>query len=330
MTKGLLFERIETYFVVTVITVLIWMYAEGEIVDIHTETVRVGFVAKTGLDLSIVPQHEVEVEITFEASNAKLDEIQQVISNSIQIEMAPAPNGTGQREPVDIAVRLNDQIKRETGVIVTSTRPPVIDVLVQEMQEVQMTVDPPVIEAVTLTEWTTEPTTVTVKMPDTLARTLSPDLAVIAKLDFARLRTMEAGVPQSENPKLSLPPELQSVSGIQISPSKVHVSYSIIKRNETLTLGSVPIHIMGPPGLLTLYDIELPPEDQVLPDVELEGPVEVIERIRVNELRVVALIIPTREQLESASDALPVTFFKPDSVTVKTPPKSVSVTITAR
>src|SRR5690625_3241433 len=108
MHKSVWRERIETIIVVTIITILVWLYAEGESVKTYQEPIRVKFVAAPGYDFRINPnmrtdtQGAVDVKLTYQASASQHQEFRQKIGhNTVHIPITKS----GQ-----VAVSIKDEL----------------------------------------------------------------------------------------------------------------------------------------------------------------------------------------------------------------------------
>ena len=73
-------DKIETFCVVTLITCLVWLYAEGENLVQYSQPVRVRFVGPVGTDLAITPRELINVDITFRASKSQLADLNALVA----------------------------------------------------------------------------------------------------------------------------------------------------------------------------------------------------------------------------------------------------------
>lgn len=328
--RSSLWDKLETFFVVGLITCLIWLYAEGENLGEYTLPVRVKFIGPGGTNLAITPRDSVTTEVTFKASKSQLAEFNQLIAEGPIALKAPEASDEGLvRETVDLASELNRSALDPIGISILQADPPRTDVTVQPVELVELPVriedggsddvrfaKPP----------TADPLAVSVALTARLAQTTT-GRSVIARLDPADLRDLEVGVPQTLSVPLELPIDLQN-PWQRITPARADISFTIVKQTDTIPVERVPINLSVPPLMLKRYAIELPVDQMTLPKVMLEGPSDTIQRINAQPTLIRAEIRLTGDDLARGVTTATVVISTPPGVTVISPPPPITVPVT--
>ena len=317
-----LLERIETWLVVTVIAVLVWLYAEGASVDSYSnQPVRVQFVpASAGEDLAIEPSEPFTVLMDYRSSNSQRREVERLVSEPIEYPVEFDPDSP-ESKMVVMAEVLRQSPVGAKGINILSVEPEVKQVTVEPIQTVTMQVTPEVVGLELEGPATVEPREVNVRLPARLAP-LAEDRPLVARLDAGTLGPLEQDRQSFDGVKvpLELPPELKS-KWSRIEAPSVSVGFTARKysRRRTVRLPGVPVNVSVQPLLLRRYQLDMPEEQMVIPDVRLSGPAPVIERIANRELRVRAEIRPTADELARGVRSFMVHLELPEGVSVESP-----------
>lgn len=332
-------DKLETWLVVTLITVLVWLYAEGAIVERHPrETVTVEFVAAGGSSMRIEPEFA-QTFVTFRSSSPVYQRFQAATTNRpIEIEVEPGVGASaGLPQTIDLRGRLEASLFNELGVAIDDIDPALVPVVAQRVvtRTVPLVVrdagldlrNPPAVE----------PATVVISLPESQALELDAlvaldPMAVAAGVDLAR--AVQDNPPIAGQPQVSTlaiePPTIAGrvvpVSALRIT--EADVSYTLANREGTLDLTSVPLRQVTP--LQFPFTIQVAGNAQVLDDVALRGPLDVLEQIESGEMAVWAeLHFFDATALTAGEMTVPVVFRLPAGVTSETLPQ-VNVTLTQR
>ena len=107
------------------------------------------------------------------------------------------------------------------------------------------------------------------------------------------------GVPQRVRAPISLPRDVSSNGAIlRVSPSEVSVEFTLRRDTATITIASAPVQVLLPPPEAGRWEVRISPEDLFLRDIEVSGPAEFINQIRANEVRFVAVLALSSDDLE--------------------------------
>jgi hypothetical protein len=344
MKKGTLLETLETVLVVTVITMLIWLYAEGETIQTEERKITISFVAPTsGLAIS-VPNTEPGtttkriVTATLQASRGDWDNIKEwVSSETIQIEVNTLDNGiTYEEQTINLLDALNNSPLAEVRAFVKEVTPPSVTVTVQKIVAVEMglrvdpgelelTADEPtfLVDNVPVDKIQVELTTEDAKTVEELGLKLVVDLN---ELDASTLKEDTQNVIPVE---LSLPPELQNKPHIKLAHDSVVVSFLVDKLTEEIELPRVQVRLMISDVITRDYDILINPETQRIMPVTVKGSEEAISRIKAEPGLVKASItIKLSDLQEEPPHSAPVEIYVPKGVTVVSPDPLPTITYT--
>ena len=323
-------DKIGTFFVVSLITVVIWLYAEGENLGEYTLPVMVKFVGPGGTEVAITPRNAESIDVTFRASKSQLNDFNAAIDQGpILLEAPPLSGNDLVQRTIDLDTALDQSALGTIGISIQNTDPPRIDVTAQPvlLEEMPILVEYGDSDDVRFAKPpTTDPVAVSIALPAELARSAT-GRSVIARLDPADLRRLEIGVPQTLNVPLELPDDLES-PWQRITPDRVDVSFTIVKQTDTTPVERVPINLSVPPLMLQRYSIELPIDQMTLPKVVVEGPRDEIERIKSQPTLIRAEIRLTGDDLARGATTATVVIGTPPGVTVVSPPPPITVPVT--
>lgn len=325
MTRSQFLDRLETVVIVTVISVLVWLYAEGENVQTYTNArVRVKFVPPTGQELAIEPSEPLEVLLNIRASAGEMSRFERFVRDNagiVPIEVGEERNGA----VVVLREALGGTQLGAMGLNITSTSPEHASITVEPLVTRRLTVAPTEAPVQLAKPPTVEPPAVEVTMRASLAE-LADGLALTARLpqrpeDYA---TFEVNTPETLEVPLEVPPALVD-PWTELADANAEVTFTIRKLTDTYRPDYIPIRISLDPLMLRQYEVE--PLELVLREVTLTGPSDAIERIRRGEERVEAMLRPTNEQLERGVETLQPVIVAPSGVTTASPPPPVAVRI---
>ena len=86
-------QKIETYVIVTIITVLIWLYAEGSTIRPYEDFLTLNFISASGTPLVIDPESYM-VEISYKCRKDVVDQIKDLAANPIELKVIENPDSS--------------------------------------------------------------------------------------------------------------------------------------------------------------------------------------------------------------------------------------------
>jgi len=323
MNKGDLLETLETALVVTVITVLIWLYAEGETIQLVTKTVDIEFVAPNAtmaIELNGKPADArvKEVDISYQVSRSNRSKVEQFLREQQAIKIEVRTNGEGGSEQIiDLKDDLSASPLAEMGAYIQSTDPPTATVRLIELRTVTLPIEPLLGELELSEEAPTfSPAQVELTLPKDLAdlaqaKGLSLN-ALMNELDASRF---EEDTQNVRKVRLGLPPELASPHA-RFNPN-TEVTFVVLKRTHEITLDRVQVRVSISDAWTGKRQITI--DTQQFIEVQLKGPAEVIDRIdETNEL-VWATLKLNSDDLTEGDHQAPLNILVPEGVTIVSP-----------
>jgi len=318
--------KTETWIIVSLITVLIWLLAEGRTVESHRSVLSVRLVAPPGQTLRIEPAEVQHLEMFYRSAAAQRVQVEN-LALPLEIEVTAGADPRETRHLVNLRERLlADTPIGELGIDVQRIEPNAIEARVQRLESLEMPIHVNTGQLWLAEPPRVEPERVSVVLPSgrvEQARSLAAEASLIT-LDPSGL---QAGQTYTREVPLQLPPPLRGGT-TQMTPTRAKVTFTVRSTHETHTLATVPVLLVAPPTELSRFRVELEDEDRLLRDVVVAGPSDVIERIRSGQTEVWARFRLSADDLESGVTSAPVTVDLPPGVTIESTLPRVSFTIT--
>ena len=280
-----LLNQLGTFFIVTVVAMLVWLYAEDANIESYTEqSVRVQFVLPEGAEGVLSSNEPITVLVDFDGSNGQYQQFDEVSDEIIKIEL-----------PIDqaldlqtIDIDLRDQIEQadklsELSINVTNLSPERTSVTFEKILNV--TLDVKIrqrtgaikLAAATFTD-PEQPPRVTLRVPASKADQLA-NIDAIAWITEEDVDGLDKGTPQQMTVLLELPGAL---SALERSISTVDLLVTIADDRDTIQIDRRPILLSYPPSINERYIIELEESDRFITAFELEGPRDQIALLRAD------------------------------------------------
>jgi len=287
-------DKLGTFGVVTVITLLIWLWAEGENVDEFKVYVPVRFVPPAETGVEVEPQSELSF-VTFRGSAAQAEAIEELK------QMGPVQVRVGEGE-TDIVMRdvlASSDVLRRIGAEVLEADPPVRRVSVTRLatDTLPLRVDAGTLE---LAEAQVRPATVKVTLPEAYADRVR-GVQLIADVSGVGIEDLDPTRSHVRTATVRVPPELEDIADrIRIEPDRVEVALQ--PAMTTTVVQSVQVHLNMSLVRLQEYDVKLmlPGDALTVESFEVRGPRSIIDDIKAGRQKVWLEVRPTREELELA------------------------------
>lgn len=320
-----LWHRIETGVIVTFITVLIWLFAEGESVRTDSVTVTLQFTPPVGQTVSISPRQE-QIRFTYRSATRQQQRFQERLREPLQIVVEPDPERPLRSISLRDRLRTHPAVEGQ-GIELVTVDPEAMLVRAQKLTRVNL---PVLVVPGTLRLSGTavvNPPQVEVLVPEA-------DAAAVAHARVeVQLDQITADLVPGQSHTLTLPVTIPNSlpSAVAANPEQVEVTFTPASRAQALTLPHVRIMIQAPPRLLARYEVRLRDDMLVLPEpIEIVGPAEKIDVLRAAPDAVVAVLRFTAEELASGIQSKPVEMNLPDGVAARTVPPRVNFDIIDR
>ncbi|MCC6661170.1 MAG: hypothetical protein IT437_09820 [Phycisphaerales bacterium] len=302
-----MWRQIQTYAVVTVVTLLIWMLAESEGVRTATLRLTVDLSPEPGSRvLEVLPRQVFgnAVTVTMSGPVAKIDSLTRELRETLHLA-AGIPNDAGEHTVDMRAALMAYPTIRDSGVTITDADPPTVMVYVDHLVAKEARVVVKVPEGSLAAPPTPAQATVTLKVPSRLQTRLPSPLEVTAPISQAVLDALPDGKFVSVPDVTLVAPEgLRGLPGsdfVTIEPPTISVGLTPASSEVNQTLPTVPVQLLIPPVELDKWIITLDPSDLSIQDVSVTGPADLVRQVVDKTLRVVAVVQPTFGELENAA-----------------------------
>lgn len=298
-----------TYVIVTLVTVLLWVWAAAETREQKPATFRVQFVSAGAGNWVIIPD-EVTLTATLEGARFALKEAQSLPGPLVLTTGNELPSSVG-FHTLDLTTALNkNEALRNTRVTVLAVDPPSKMIEIDALVDVTATVQPDLPHLYLDGEPEVDPAQVTVTLPSRRLAELAPqEIAPRAYIAQSRLNRLEPGREYVLSTKLLLPEKLATEQSVTIEPTVANVTFTVRSFIEEHTLSTVRVHIAGPPEDHEEYFVEIDKADEVLKDVTISADAVLIEQIKARDVVVVAMVHLSHRDKEQRIESKPVTYF---------------------
>ena len=276
-------QHLRTFGIVSVITLLVWVFAEGESLGTTSVTLEVRLVSDAPnliVDLGEGESWNGTVEVRLEGPTARLDEVRALLRRPEAIELTTRELGTQSG-----AVRLAEVLRRHpvfrgSGVTIVDTDPKVVRIEVIRLveREAKVVVDPDGVALRGLAQ--AEPSTLVIKMPEDLSEQTPDPLELVVRLRGEMVQGLTPGQAQTIfNIPVELPESLREHADRILGLKPVNVRLTLAVRTETRSLASVPVDLRIPAVVSDRYLARVSQQEQLLTGVQIRGPVEVLDQV---------------------------------------------------
>jgi hypothetical protein len=299
-------NQLGTFAIVTVVALLVWLYAEDANIQEYTEqTVRIQFLPPQGVDGQIAPSAPITVEVDFAGSNGEFQQfIERTRGEVVPIGDLPFdPRIDLQTIDVDVQEQLERDVFRDLGVNITGVSPERVAVTFEKQVnvtlDVQLVQDTGPIKLSSAQIPNESDRRLTLRLPAGQAERLQGITAL------ARVRERDVrDVPKGGSKQFDVPVELPA--GLTDPPTvtaNVGVVVTVANDRDTVTIDRRPVLLSYPSSINERYVVEIDESARFITAFELEGPREQIALIKAdaNTPQVWATIRLTNEEVDKAA-----------------------------
>ena len=284
-------QEIWTIVLVTLVTVLIWVWAAGETRERKDPlNATIHFTVPDPENWVIRPEQQ-SVVLVIEGSQLALRRAQELLSDPLEISVA----ATAGRQTINIPerVRQHDEL-RATHISIISVDPQQAAIELDHIERFSVPVKANLPGVQTEGEIVVDPAEVTIAVPSTLRSRFGEGFTVEAVIERAELDRLQPGVPHTLEVRVRLPEGLSSAD-VRVAPPRVKLTFTIRSRTRSVMLDTVRVQVAGPPEDAELYSIEIDPRQ--LNNVTITADSDLVRRIENNEVPVIAMVhIGSREK----------------------------------
>lgn len=277
-------DRFLTALLVAVVTLLIWIFAEGESLSAETFAMEVRIESDVpGLVASAAPTEgrwTGFVEARMAGSIARLNRMHALLRREDAIVLGIEEIGReGGR------IRLAEALRRhplfvDSGVTIHEVDPATVEVIVDELIERTLEVQVETLGAQLQGAAVPSPKQVRLRLPQSLSIDLPDSLAAVAEVPAEMLQALVPGRRTTlPNVRVRLPAGLRELPQTTLDPAAVDVTLTLAARTGETSVANVPVDIRMPGLFADDYTIRVVEGSGFLRDVRLMGPSELVERI---------------------------------------------------
>lgn len=307
-------ERLVNIVAVSLVTMLIWMWAAGETRETEPAFTDIRFLAPTADSMRIEPAEVTTLRLQVRGPRRAIDAVAERLREPVAVTAGTAgiPAEPGRHE-IDLAA-LGEAIVAQwrLPVTVVDAEPSTIEIQIQPLatREVRIVpVLPPGVRTTGRVE--VVPETATVILPQDLPGL--DELQLEARISERDLAGRETGRRHQFEVALQMPPGFTGDrDAIRIQPRTAEVRVALDSNESELALATpVPVQIAGPAADLDDWTVEVDPASAFLRDVVLRGPAETIQRLkdRDGDVGVIAFVHLTSDDLLKRIEEKPVTLW---------------------
>ncbi len=321
-------RRLQNLGLITLITLLIWLYAEAQNVRQESAELLVRLPDVIGQATVVDPtdrREPIRVAVELRGNSARLSELRATLAGlgviELPLEAAHLPQNDAGIGPIDLRPLLqrasltprggSGPRLADLGVSLDSVEPVSINVRIDQLVEknVDVVFRPEGVQ-IDSASLKIDPPQVVLVLPQSLVEQYSSAQDVFkleATVPQVDLPKLPPGVKQTVNAQLAIPQVLQS-EYTQLKTNTVDVTFTIASQTESHVLGVVPVWLLAPPSELQRYQVTLAEDSRVLNDVTVTGPRQLVDQLRAGDtkLRVVGRIELTADDLDNAITSAPV------------------------
>jgi hypothetical protein len=320
--------RISQFATVTVIALIVWLYAEGATRQVREISVKVQFVALDGQ--VIVGETTRTVEAVVRCATSQLAALNRLAADPIRITVAAVEGQTDVEVNLLEKLRSSERISR-IGVTIDRLDQEFAKVNVDSLVTIEMKIElatPKDLELTGPAVFAVEQAKVT--LPAAQAKE-APKLKLQAVLSHNNLEGVVPGVQEQREVDIDLPASLANIANVTVGLAKVKVTFTIKKKEDEHTVGIVQVFLHIRPKDNEQYTIHVDAEDLVLRDVKITGPSDVIKRLKEQTGQPIEAVLRLEpEDLENARDAKLPELRLPPGVTVQSPLPLIKMKIKRR
>lgn len=282
-----LLNQLGTLSIVTLVTALVWLYAEDANIQEYTEqSVRLQFVLPIGSEGLITPSGLITVEVDFAGSNGQYQQfIDRTRGEVIKVDLPFDQRLDLQTIDVDIQQQLERYVFQDLGINVTGVSqervPVTFEKIVDVQLDVQLVQDTGQIKLSTAQIPNESDRRLTLRLPASQAERLK-GVSAIARVREADVQDVPKGGSKQFVVPVELPAEWRDLPAVS---ANVGVVVTVANDRDTVTIDGLPVLLTTPSSVNERYIVTIVIDDtttSIINGLVLDGPRETIAQLKAN------------------------------------------------
>ncbi|TVQ30405.1 MAG: hypothetical protein EA376_13150 [Phycisphaeraceae bacterium] len=304
-----------TIAIVTVVAVLIWLFAEAASLVRAQQQARIAVVDPLNENaVRILSENWTgAVRLTVEGPASAVQDAPAMLAEAVRLTVGqPGVSDAEGEQVIDLRAALRaTPLMLESGLTVLDVEPSTVRIHIEALvtlEDVEVTL---ALDGLTLAEQPTlEPSRVQVRGPRRLMEELQAlpgGARVVARPGAATLEGLRPGQASRISARVGLPAPLTAPrdAALEFTPASINATLTLRSRVESVAIAAAPVQVMLVP--LDADRWRVTPVEPFVRDIAITGPGDIIERFRSGELSLVAMVSLSSDDLEQQIAAKPVT-----------------------
>lgn len=324
-------DTLRMILIVSVVTAVVWIFAEGESLTTRNESVRIQFVADEGDDdeirVRVTDAFQGTATLELTGSQVGIEAARRALGSVIEFTPAdlgfPIIDGAYQ---VDLASAIaGSDLLAGIGVEVTSATPARVTIEYTLLDTIEVEIEPVVSGIDLASDPAVEPQFTNVRIPAAMTQAEREAVGVFARVPESQLDGLAEGVQLSRSVALSLDDISRRIRDVELlSPNRAAVRFTVQSTASEEDLSSVPVWIVVPPSLSEQWSVELA-SNQTVVRARIRGPRESVARIASSETPLIAVISLDANEMLSRIGSKEITWFIRRDGQLRPLPRNVEV-----
>lgn len=312
MNTGLL-AKLRTFVIVSILTALVWVVAEGESLagERIEAPVAIGGDQPAGLVMVPTSPWSGRVFVELQGGAASISRIRETLRGGFRLEpgLQGVPTEPGRHE-IDLASVVRGLPMFDgSGITLDAVEPEQIEVEIVQLLTREFDVIVRLPEGMDVSSVVAEPRRVRLTYPNSAADAIDRGVEIVAEVPIDQAEVIRVGSRSTiRDVPLMLPDVLTGSRFASLEPATVSVIATLEQRDDSVTLDAVPVRIQRPAFQAERWVVRVDEADQLLSGVVVTGPSNLIDRIRSNDLRIFATVSLTPDDLDARITEKAVTF----------------------
>ncbi len=326
--------------IVTIVTLLIWLYAESNTLKTDEIRVKIQFLAPTSSDLYLEIRDWTLVTIKYKCAAGQIETIEKLELNPLLLEVEAEGIRDGGIKTVDLKQAIaNHSELAPHGVILESVIPESVSITVHRLAEHTMPIKINADAKISFSgKPTANPNTASVLLPESLLKRFSTEyLETRLALNATQLDDSRVGTPQTQTSlEIRLPGFLMDnlPSGFlpSISPTQTEVTFTIKNQNQKWHPDPpLPVRLMLLPEQAANFNFNIDSVDE-FKDVGFSVPSDRFTEIRNSDVVLYVHIKANtlRKLTGPVQETFKTSWIAPLDFIIDEAPTSVNITITSK